>query len=187
MNRYDKQANYVAAPSVERQESLPLVGLDGVLAGDSIHVGQPLAAHHGTHEQTSGMDRSLAWGVRLIPYTIIVMLLALTLTRLAGGSWLLGFVLFSSLSLGLYALLDYREHKYSRNGLELHKVDSLVYLKAREQDNEQEIKLLVVQSQIEMWRAQRGYDGTRALAVGGRTIAGRITDASAYDTEEDGD
>ena len=179
-NRYNAQSNYVPAAVADERREAPTIGVGALLThDDAIHVGQPLAVQHGTYEKTSGMDRSLAWGVRLVPYTIMLLLLTLLLTRLSGGSFLLGFCLFAGGSLCLYGVLDYREHKYSRSGVELHKVDSLVYLKDKEMELNHELKTMVVQSQIEMWRASGEYN--RQITVRGGAAEGRVTTkAAAY-------
>lgn len=187
MKEYNGAANFVRPlPSDERQESLSLGGLDALVSSDSIHVGSPLAAHHGAHEQTSGMDRSKALIVRLAPFTGIWLILSIAVAWVAGmGAWW-SLIVFASLTAITYGLMDRREYTYSRNGLERHKVDSLVYLKDKEIDNEHEIKLLVVRAQIEMWRAQRGFEsGARTIEARERTIAGRIAGPAASDTEED--
>ena len=127
--------NFVAPlPPVERRESATF-DVSPYMGGDVIQVGQPLAANHGATEKTSGMDRSLAWVVRMAPYTLIILILSITLVSLAGGGWVLAFCLFASSSLVVYLIMDGREHKYSRNGLERHKVDTLAQLKFNEQDN----------------------------------------------------
>ena len=60
---------------------------------------------NGASEKTSGMDRSKACLVRLIPYTVINLILSLTLVSLAGGG-VLAFCLFAASSLFVYAVMD---------------------------------------------------------------------------------
>jgi hypothetical protein len=184
--------NFVAPlPPVERRESATF-DVSPYMQGEVIHVGQPLAANHGATEKTSGMDRALAWGVRLIPYTVINLILSVTLVNLAGGGWTLAFCLFAASSLFIYGWMDGREHKYSRNGLERHKVDTLAELKFDEQDKTHELRKLALQAQIEMWKGVQ-YDGGREAYTGSRTIEGRATAQAAHyltrraDTEADED
>ena len=61
---------------------------------------------NGASEKTSGMDRSKACLVRLIPYTVINLILSLTLVSLAGGGWVLAFCLLAASSLFVYAVMD---------------------------------------------------------------------------------
>jgi hypothetical protein len=167
------------APTVERREPVP-IDLSPLMGGEVIHVGEPLAARFGATEQTSGMDRSLAWAVRMGVFALIILILSITLANYAGGGWVLAFCLFSSLSLLLFVWMDGREHKYSRNGLELHKVDTLADLKELEMDYQQRRVMKVLDAQIEMAREERRYEWARlgvteqAFAVRNRTIEGRI-------------
>ena len=185
--------NFVAPlPPVERRESATF-DVSPYMGGDVIQVGQPLAANHGATEKTSGMDRSLAWVVRMAPYTLIILILSITLVSLAGGGWVLAFCLFAASSLFAYAVLDGREHKYSRNGLERHKVDTLAELKFDEQDKTHELRKLALTAQIEMWRRVNYHDERRTTYTGNRTIEGRATTQATHyltlraDTEADAD
>ena len=185
------QRNFVAPlPTVERREPATF-DVSPYMGGEVIHVGEPLAARHGATEQTSGMDRSLAWVVRLVPYTIINLILSITLVNLAGGGWVLAFCLFAASSLFVYAWMDGREHKFSRNGLERHKVDTLAELKFDEQDKTHELRKLALTAQIEMWRGVQYHDRSGETYTGSRTIEGRATPSAAHyltrrtDTEAD--
>ena len=148
---------------------------------------------NGASEKTSGMDRSKACLVRLIPYTVINLILSLTLVSLAGGGWVLAFCLLAASSLFAYAVLDGREHKYSRNGLERHKVDTLAELKFDEQDKTHELRKLALTAQIEMWRRVNYHDERRTTYTGNRTIEGRATTQATHyltvgaDTQADED
>jgi hypothetical protein len=96
--------------------------------------------------------------------------------------------------------MDGREHKFSRNGLERHKVDTLGDLKELEMTQTHELRKMALTAQIEMWRGVqydeqfgRLTDRGRTIEAGSRTIEGRATaPAKGYltrraDTEADED
>ena len=112
---------------------------------------------------------------------------------LAGGGWVLAFCLFAASSLFVYAVMDGREHKYSRNGLERHKVDTLAELKFDEHDKTHELRKMALKAQIEMWRGVNYHDERRTTYTGSRTIEGRATTQATHyltvgaDTQADED
>ena len=185
--------NFVAPLPVNERRQPANIDVSPYMGGEVIHVGEPLAVQDGATEKTSGMDRSKAWVVRLIPYTMINLILSITLVSLAGGGWVLAFCLFAASSLFAYAVLDGREHKYSRNGLERHKVDTLAELKFDEHDKTHELRKMALKAQIEMWRGVNYHDERRTTYTGSRTIEGRATTQATHyltvgaDTQADED
>ena len=174
-NRYDSTQNYVEAlPMVDERRRPMTIGVEPVLTSEAIHVGQPLAAHHGATEHTDAVNRALGLGIRFGFYLVLVLVLSVTLVKMAGGGWSLTFALFAGLSLTVFAVIDKREHMYSRNGLERHKVDSLTHLKEKEMRQRHELQKMVVESQIEMWRGV-DYAGGGQIPGGGGKVARRIT------------
>ena len=177
------QRNFVAPLPVNERRQPANIDVSPYMGGDVIHVGEPLAVQDGSSEKTSGMDRSKAWVVRLIPYTMINLILSITLV----------FCLFAASSLFAYAVLDGREHKYSRNGLERHKVDTLAELKFDEHDKTHELRKMALKAQIEMWRGVNYHDEGRTIDVGSRALTGRATTQATHyltvgaDTQADED
>lgn len=178
MNRYNDGGNFIA-PYNERREAAN-IGVGPMLEGETIHVGQPLSVHHGPQEQADPVSRALGLGIRLGFYLLLVLVLAITLVRMAGGGWGLTFALFAGISLWVYAVIDKRDYSFSRSGIELHKVDTLAELKLTEMEQTHELRKMVVESQMEMWRAQYGTGGAQITDGGGKT-AGRITGPTAAD------
>jgi hypothetical protein len=172
------QRNFVAPLPVNERRQAANIDVSPYMQGEVIHVGQPLAANHGATEKTSGMDRSLAWVVRMAPYTLIIFILSVTLVNLAGGGWVLAFCLFAASSLVVYLIMDGREHKYSRNGLERHKVDTLAELKFDEQDKTHELRMKALDLQIAMWQGV-DYDNGRTIDVRGRALTRRAAPPTA--------
>lgn len=180
MNRYNQQNNYVAGATGGEDRQLPaLAGADALMGNEGvIHVGQPLASHHGAHEQTSGMDRSLALLVKSAPFTVVWLLLTVGIVWVSpmGAGW--GFVVFSGLTAFTYGRMMKTDHEFSRNGVERFKVETLGELKSEEMQLDHERKMYVIESQIRMWEAQ-GYGGGRQITVEGRAVGGRVTPAAA--------
>lgn len=169
MNQYNRDANFVRpAPEDKREQAPEPHGIEAMMVQDSIHVGQPLSAHHGAHEQTSGMDRSKSLVVRLVPFTIIWFILAVSVAWMAGmgGAWAL--IVFSGLTAVTYGLMDKREYMYSRNGLERHKVDTLASLK--------ELEIIEASKTRNKWldaQIRQLERGDNARTIEGTTTAGR--------------
>lgn len=133
--------------------------------GDVIQVGQPLSAHHGANEQTTGMDRSLSLVVRLAPFTVVWLVLSVSVSFAVGMGWAWTFLTFSGLTAITYGMMDKREYRYSRNGLERHKVDTLADLKELEMNQAHELRSKWLDAQI---RQMEG--GDHAQTIGSTTI-----------------
>lgn len=131
----------------------------------------PMQAYDGANERTSGVDRSLGWSLRLVPYTLIIFVLTAALVWLADGSWPLLFGLFAGMCLGVYAVLDKREHQHSRAGVERHRIDSVTSLDELREKNAHELRKMWLEVQIERIRADveaiegPRFDASRTLDV----------------------
>jgi hypothetical protein len=173
---------FVAPLPVSERRQAESFDVSQYMQGDVIHVGDPLAAHHGATEQTSGYDRSVGLILRLIPFTGVWLILTIGVVWVSGvhGAW--GLLLFAVLTALSYGAMDRREYTYSRGGLERHKVDTLADLKELELNQAHELRKLVVQAQIKMWEGQyhdgqfdRLTDRGRAITIEGSAVRGRIT------------
>lgn len=145
-----KKNNYVAAVSVQRQRQ-DIVDVTAVSTMPAtIYVDAPLQTLQGASEKTSGMDRSMALIVRLMPFTVVWLVLAVGVSWAAamGGSFTL--VMFAGLTSITYAYLDRQERQFSRNGLERHKVNTLADLKLAEMDHVQELRRMALHAHLKM-------------------------------------
>jgi len=124
----------------------------------TIHVDAPLQTLDGAQEKTTGMDRSLALVVRMAPFTIIWLLLAIGVSWAAsmGGGFTL--ILFAGLTACTYGYLDRQERQFSRNGLERHKVDTLAHLKLAEMDHTQELRRMALEAHLKMLGVENDDD-----------------------------
>lgn len=103
--------------------------------------------YEGATERTSGVDRSKALVIRLLPFTAVWLVLAVAVGWLA-GSGILGLLIFSGFTGATYALMDRTEYQFSRNGLERHKVNTLAGLKREEMRHQQELRRMALQSYL---------------------------------------
>ena len=112
-----------------------------------IAIEQAAQGYEGATEQTSGMDRSRALVVRLLPFTAVWLVLAVALGLLS-GSGIVGLLVFSMFTGATYFLMDRTEYEFSRNGLERHKVNTLASLKREEMRHKHELTRMMVESHL---------------------------------------
>lgn len=123
-------------------EVLPADGQQPVIA-----VENAIQGHEGATENTTGMDRSKALVVRLLPFTAVWLVLAVAIGLLS-SSGIVGLLVFSLFTGATYFLMDRTEYQFSRNGLERHKVNTLADLKREEMRHAQELRRLALQSYL---------------------------------------
>jgi hypothetical protein len=100
----------------------------------------------GADEKTSGIDRSNALIVRMLPMGCVWVFLAFAVAMVAasagGGRW--GFVMFAvvlAVTVGAtWLYMDRQERQYSRAGLERHRIDTAAALKAQELAQQHELR-----------------------------------------------
>lgn len=158
-NRYNSSANYLPATIQLPRRSADIIDLTAVsTVPATIHVDGPLQTLDGATEKTSGMDRSLALVVRMVPFTFIHFLLALGISHMAtmGNAFMV--VLFAGLTSITYGYLDRQERQFSRNGLERHKVDTLAELKLAEMDHTQELRRMALRAHLQMLGVDHDID-----------------------------
>ena len=151
-NRYNSEANFLPAtvPTRERPRR-DIVDVTAVTTtAATVYVDQPLTTLEGAREVTSGMDRSRALVVRLVPFTVVWLILAVGVSWAASmGGWFT-MLLFAGLTACTYAVMDKREYDYSRNGLERHKVDTLADLKRDEMTHQHELRKMALAAHLKM-------------------------------------
>ncbi|MEZ4868115.1 MAG: hypothetical protein R3C14_42700 [Caldilineaceae bacterium] len=155
MNRYNQVENYVTptgatppAPSRKQQIARQAAELANVPA--TVIVDDALQTLEGSSERTTGMDRSLALVVRLLPFSAVWLTLSIGVGWAASmGGWFV-LVMFAGLTSVTYAYLDRQEYQFSRNGLERHKVDTLAGLKRDEMSHQQELRRMALEAHLKM-------------------------------------
>jgi hypothetical protein len=155
-NRYDLQAQFVPAGAgaaldkPTRRQQLARQAAEIANVPTTVVVDDALTTLEGAREVTSGMDRSKALVVRLIPFSIVWLILAVGVAWAAGmGGWFT-LCFFSGLTAVTYAHLDRQEYQFSRNGLERHKVDTLADLKLAEMSHQQELRRMALEATLKM-------------------------------------
>lgn len=151
-NRYNSEANFLPAtvPTRERRQRGVVDVTAIVTTPATINPGLPLTTLEGAQETTSGTDRSMALVIRLVPFTVIWLILAVGVSWAASmGGWFT-MLLFAGLTACTYAVMDKREYDYSRNGLERHKVDTIASLKRDEMAHAQELRKMALKAHLRM-------------------------------------
>lgn len=154
-NRYDLQAQFVPAAGAAldkptRRQQLARQAAEIANVPTTVIVDDALQTLEGSTEKTSGMDRSLALVVRLIPFSVVWFILAVGVGWAADmGDWFT-LCFFSGLTAVTYAWLDRQDHQFSRNGLERHKVNTLAGLKRDEMSHQQELRRMALEATLKM-------------------------------------
>ncbi len=128
------------AEAIERSVNVaPIVAIDAARA---------LAVVDGAIEKTNGKDRAVGLSIRLGLWAAVSGGFGLIVGMVQGGVWGL-LVLFAGTGLA-YIVLAAQDYRYSRNGLERHKVDVVAGLKRDEMRHAQELRRMALQSNLAM-------------------------------------
>lgn len=144
--------NYVPALPVSKpvQQS----GLSSLLIPQVVDVDASMTARDGATEKTSGLDRAAALVIRLAPFSVTWLVLAVGVSWAASMGGAFALCLFAGLTAVTYAYLDHKDHEYSRNGLERHRVDTYASLKRDEMSHQQELRRMALQAHLKMLGVQ---------------------------------
>ena len=162
-NRYNSQAQFVPAvttqpPTQSRRQQLARQAAEIANVPTTVIVDEALTTLEGARESTSGMDRSKALVVRLMPYSAVWLVLSVGVSWAASmGGWFV-LIFFAALTSCTYAYLDRTEYQFSRNGLERHKVDTLAGLKRDEMAHQQELRRMALEATLKMLETRDGND-----------------------------
>lgn len=161
-NRYNSAAQFVPAvaqtqaPTQSRRQQLARQAAEIANVPTTVIVDEALTTLEGARETTSGMDRSKALVVRLMPYSAVWLVLSVGVSWAASmGGWFI-LILFAGLTSVTYAYLDRQEYQFSRNGLERHKVDTLADLKRAEMAHQQELRRMALEATLKMLEVKDG-------------------------------
>jgi hypothetical protein len=105
-------------------------------------------SQEGADERTSGMDRSKALITRLIPFSVVWLVLTCGIVWKLSLEGIDGFLIFGVLTAFTYYKLDKSERHDSKHGVEHHRIDSATYLAERQMEMEQENRRAIVQAYI---------------------------------------
>lgn len=161
-NRYNQRAEFVPAvttqPKQSRRQQLVRQAAEIANVPTTVIVDDALTTLEGAREVTSGMDRSKALVVRLVPYSALWLVLSVGVSWAASmGGWFV-LICFAALTSVTYAYLDRTEYQFSRNGLERHKVDTLAGLKRDEMSHQQELRRMAMDAHLKMLGVQDDSD-----------------------------
>ena len=133
--------------------------IERLAGGDVGQVGGPpvdLALYQpaGSEEYATPVSRAKGQLIRLIPFTVVWLILT------GGVVWLLGLTFpyllvgFALLTAATYLRMNGQEFEHSRNGLERHRVNAAADLKEKELDQTHELKKMALTTYLEIARAQ---------------------------------
>lgn len=144
------------APLARRQHSN--ADVVGAIASPptTIYIDDALRVEDGSTERTNSMERSKALVVRLLPFSVVWLILSIGVSWGAsmGGAFAVTF--FAALTAVTYAYLDRQEREFSRNGLERHKVNTLADLKLAEMSHQQELRRMALETTLKMIERRDG-------------------------------
>jgi len=108
----------------------------------------------GSEEYATPISRAKGQVIRLLPFSVVWLVLGVGLTWLLGLTWPYLLVWFSVLTAGTYLRMNRDELEYSRNGLERRRVDKAAALREKELDQTHELKKIALAAYLEIARNQ---------------------------------
>ncbi|MCB9150934.1 MAG: hypothetical protein H6641_19435 [Caldilineaceae bacterium] len=109
-----------------------------------IYIENALQAHDGVSEQTNATERSVALVVRLAPFSAVWLVLAVAI-GVAARSSVVGLLAFALLTGATYAAMDRTEYRFSRNGLERHRIDAAERIALEQMAHVQELRRMALE------------------------------------------
>jgi len=161
-NRYETRANFVTPTEVTpvaKRRQRDIVDVTQVATQPAtIFVDDALTTLEGSKETTSGRDRAIALIIRLMPFSVVWLVLAVGVSWAAAlGGWFT-LICFAALTACTYGVMDKREYEYSRNGLERYKITTIAGLKMAEMEHQQELKRMALEATLTMLEARNSDD-----------------------------
>ena len=92
--------------------------------------------------------------IRLLPMTIVWLVLTASVVWLMGLSWPYLLIGFSALTAATFIRLNGQEFEHSRNGVERHRIYAATDLREKELDHTHELKKMALTTYLEIARAQ---------------------------------
>lgn len=150
-NHYNSNASFVAPAHIQKHTQAS--GLSS-LVPQIVDVDASMTVREGAAERTSGLDRAIALVIRLAPFSATWLVLAVGVSWAASMGGAFALCLFAGLTSVTYAYLDHKDHEYSRNGLERHRVNTYASLKRDEMVHQQELRRMALQAHLRMLGVQ---------------------------------
>lgn len=162
MNHYDNKNNFLPAKVESRakggnKKQMARVVADIAKADPTVYVDAPLTTLEGAREVTNPMQRSRALIVRLVPFSVVWLVLSVGISWAAAMGAGFTFICFAGLTAVTYAYLDRQEYQFSRNGLERHKVNTLADLKRAEMSHQQELRRMALEATLKQLEGRNDY------------------------------
>jgi hypothetical protein len=116
---------------------------------------EPAFVPHGhVEEHTTSTDRSVALIIRLIPFTLIWLVLSLAVVWLLAVDNAVGYLLFAVLTAFTYYMMDRSEREFSTTGLERHRIDVAASLAREKMRTDAHLRREVVRAHLNLLARQ---------------------------------
>jgi len=131
----------------------------------------------GSEEYATPVSRAKGQVIRLLPFTVVWLLLT------GGLVWVLGLTFpylligFAVLTAATYVKMNGQEFEFSRNGLERHRVDASAEIRLDEAEKAHELKKMALVAYLEIARAQYGIGTNNSNAI---TVEGGKNDNATH-------
>lgn len=140
------------------RSSFPLASLVGQQDGGSLAMESPLSSVSGSEEHATPVSRAQGQVIRLLPFTLVWLVLAVGIVWVLGMSWPWLLLMFGGFTAATYWRMNRDEFEFSRNGLERHRVDAYTDLREKELDQSHELKKMALTAYLEIAKSQYGDD-----------------------------
>jgi hypothetical protein len=118
------------------------------------HSAGVFAPNAGADEKTTAMDRARATVLRTLPMTSILLVLAIGLALWLTLSTGLALCIFAATAIAGYWLFNLTDYRYSRAGLERHRIDQASALSQAQMQHEKELRELALNGIIRQLEAR---------------------------------
>jgi len=110
--------------------------------------------HDGATERTNAMDRAQATVYRMHPITLVLAILATGLALSLQLGLGLALCIFAATAVAGYAYLNVTDYRYSRAGLERHRISMATGLEKDRMQHEKELKAMALDGLIQLHEAR---------------------------------
>ena len=127
----------------------------GQPTGAMITIDPALHGAGGSESYETPVSSAKGQVIRLLPMTIVCLVLTAGVIWLMGLSWPYLLIRFSALTAATFIRLNGQEFEHSRNKVERHRIDAAAALREKELDQTHELKKMALTTYLEIARAQR--------------------------------
>jgi hypothetical protein len=135
---------------------MPQMPAEFVQGSALVNIEHAVEAQEGADERTTATDRAWALLLRLAPLSVILLVISVSVALVFDFGWLWAFYAWGIICAAVYWLFDNNEYRYSRNGLERHRIDTASELRKEEMAHEYRLKRMALKSYLRMMERYYG-------------------------------